>query len=62
MTSSHKYPGQPALTNVFCPLQPLIGYTAPTCATRRFTQGPASVTLRADRSELVPHQATFALT
>lgn len=51
MTSSRK--PQPAPIDASCPIRPLIGYAAPTRATRRFTQGPASVTLRADRSELI---------
>jgi len=51
MTSSRKR--QPAPTDASCPIRPLIGYAAPTRATRRFAHGPASVTLRADRRELV---------
>jgi hypothetical protein len=51
MTSSRK--PQPAPVDASCPIRPLIGYAAPTRATRRFAQGPASVTLRADRSELI---------
>ncbi|AEA23494.1 MULTISPECIES: hypothetical protein [Pseudonocardiaceae] len=51
MTSSRKH--QPAPTDASCPIRPLIGYAAPARATRRFTQGAASVTLRADRGELI---------
>lgn len=51
MTSSRKR--QPAPTDAFCPIRPLIGYAAPARATRRFAQGAASVTLRADRGELI---------
>lgn len=51
MTSSRKH--QPAPTDTSCPIRPLIGYAAPARATRRFAQGPASVTLRADRGEVI---------
>ncbi|MEC3978924.1 hypothetical protein [Amycolatopsis sp. H20-H5] len=51
MTRSRKH--QPAPADASCPIRPLIGYAAAAHATRRFAQGPASVTLRADRSELI---------
>jgi hypothetical protein len=51
MTSSRKR--HPVPTTASCPIRPLIGYAAPARATRRFAQGTASVTLRADRSELI---------
>lgn len=56
MTSSRKH--QPAPTDDSCPIRPLIGYAAPARATRRFAQGPASVTLRADRDELIRDAVT----
>jgi hypothetical protein len=56
MTSPRKH--QPAPTDASCPIRPLIGYSAPTRATRRFAQGAASVTLRADRSELIKDAET----
>jgi hypothetical protein len=51
MTSPHEH--QPAPTDASCPIRPLIGYAAHARATRRFAQGTASVTLRADRGELI---------
>jgi hypothetical protein len=51
MTSPREH--QPAPTDASCPIRPLIGYAAPARATRRFAQGTASVTLRADRDELI---------
>ncbi|WP_410646408.1 hypothetical protein [Amycolatopsis sp. cmx-4-54] len=43
----------PAAADPSCPIRPLIGATAPASATCRFTQGPASVTLRTDHAELL---------
>jgi hypothetical protein len=51
MTRSRKH--HPSRTDVSCPIRPLIGHATPARATRRFAQGPASVTLRADRGELI---------
>lgn len=51
MTNSRKRQPAPAVAS--CPIRPLIGYAAPARATRRFVQGAASVTLRADRGELI---------
>ncbi|GAB2740741.1 hypothetical protein [Amycolatopsis magusensis] len=56
MTSPRKH--QPAPTNASGPFGPLIGYATPARATRRFIQGTASVTLRADRSELIKDAET----
>ncbi|WP_236788063.1 hypothetical protein [Amycolatopsis sp. GM8] len=56
MTSPRKH--QPTPTDVSCPFGPLIGYATPARATRRFAQGAASVTLRADRSELIKDAET----
>jgi hypothetical protein len=53
MTNSRRHAGRPAPTDVSCPARRLIGYAAPIRARRRFTHGPASVTLRADRGELL---------
>lgn len=51
MTSPRKH--QPAPTDAAGPIRPLIGYAAPARAICRFAQGTASVTLRADRGELI---------
>jgi hypothetical protein len=58
MTASREDPGRPTVTDAFSSIPSLIGYAAPARATRRFTQGPASVTLRADRGELIRHAET----
>jgi hypothetical protein len=56
MTSPRKH--QLAPTDASCPFGPLIGYATPARMTRRFAQGTASVTLRADRSELIKSAET----